>query len=325
MHKHNTTRHPSGRRSETSKTDNNAGSNTRENPTSNNTTAPSEGAAHGLRSITTRDIVEALAAALFVAFVLKLFFVEMFHISSRSMEHTLLVGDQIVVNKVAYSFGLPRTIPFTSFELPFHARIYYRDVQLFDVVVFDFPGDREESHPALIERYVKRVVATPGDTLRLERDTVKVNGRPLVFPDEGASKGYGKRRRERSSELYPLLTPGNLSNFGSFVIPRKGDTIDIDEHSIRRWRVFLEREGNVVDVRNRLVYINGTPAHNYTVHDNYYFMMGDNRGNSYDSRSWGLVPESNIIGKALLVYWSKGENSDSLVGIRWSRMGEVIR
>lgn len=292
---------------------------------SNETTVRDGNIEHGLRGIGTRDILEALTAALLVAFVLKLFFIEMFHIPSRSMEGTLLVGDQIVVNKVAYSFGLPRTIPFTSIELPFRARIDYGTVQLFDVVVFDFPGEQDESHPTLIERYVKRVVATPGDTLRVVRDTVLLNGHAVVFPDSGASMGYARPLRERSAQLHPLLAPGNLSNFGPLVLPRKGDTIAIDGRSIRRWRVFLEREGNVVDVRNRLVYINGTPAHNYTVHDNYYFVMGDNRANSHDSRFWGLVPESNIIGKAFMIYWSKGEYPDSLSGIRWGRMGRLVR
>lgn len=314
-----------GGNDKTSEAESRDSSNTNDISTNGDTNTRSENAGHGLRSITTRDILEALAAALLVAFVLKLFFIEMFHIPSRSMEGTLLVGDQIVVNKVAYSFGLPRTIPFTSIELPFRARIDYRDVELFDVIVFDFPGEREEAHPAFIQRYVKRVVATPGDTLRLVRDTVLLNGRALVFPDSGASMGYGRSPRERSAQLYPLLTPGNLSNFGPIILPRKGDTISIDGRSIRRWRVFLEREGNVVDVRNRLVYINGTPAHNYTVHDNYYFVMGDNRANSHDSRFWGLVPESNIIGKALMIYWSRGEKSDSLSGIRWRRMGHIVR
>ncbi len=273
--------------------------------------------------MTPRDVAEALFFALIVAFLLKLFFIEMFHIPSRSMENTLLAGDQIIVNKVAYSFGLPRTIPFTSIELPFKARFTYRSVELFDVVIFDFPGEAGEVEPANPQRYIKRVVARPGDTLSLRRDTVYVNDVQLVFPPEAASTGYGYRQSRRSSQMYKLFS-GNPSNIRSFVIPRQGDILDIDIASIARWQNFIEREGNVVQVRNRLVYINGTPAANYTVRDDYYFVMGDNRSNSHDSRFWGLVPESNIIGEALIVYWSNGEKPNSDFGIRWNRIGNLI-
>lgn len=279
----------------------------------------------GLEGITPRDVAEALVFALLVAFALKLFFIEMFHIPSRSMEGTLLAGDQIVVNKMAYSFGLPRTIPFTSIELPFNARFSYRDVELFDVIVFDFPGEQDEAEPLHPQRYIKRVVATPGDTLRLRRDTVYVNEQPLVFPPSGASIGYRYPAGRRSNRLYPLLRPGNASNFGAVVVPAKGAVLRLDRKNIERWQVLIEREGNTVEVRNRIVYVNGTPAADYVVRDNYYFVMGDNRANSHDSRFWGLVPESKIIGQALMVYWSNGERSSGDFGIRWNRVGALIR
>ena len=279
--------------------------------------------AHSLEGMTSRDVAEALFFALVVAFLLKLFFIEMFHIPSRSMENTMLAGDQIIVNKIAYSFGLPRTIPFTSIELPFKARFTYRSVELFDIVIFDFPGEANEAVPANPQRYVKRVVARPGDTLSLRRDTVHVNGVQLVFPPQAASTGYGYAQGRRSSQMYRLFT-GNPSNIRSFVVPHKDEVIDIDIATIGRWQNFIEREGNVVEVRNRLVYINGTPAANYRIQDNYYFVMGDNRSNSHDSRFWGLVPESNIIGEALIVYWSNGEKPNGDFGIRWNRIGNLI-
>lgn len=273
--------------------------------------------------MTPRDVAEALFFALIVAFLLKLFFIEMFHIPSRSMESTLLAGDQIIVNKVAYSFGLPRTLPFTSIELPFKARFTYRSVELFDIIIFDFPGEAGEVEPANPQRYIKRVVARPGDTLNLIHDTVYVNGVQLGFPQEAASTGYGYWQSRRSSQMYTLFR-GNPSNIRSFVVPHQGDVLDIGIANIERWKNFIEREGNAVEVRNRLVYINGTPAANYTVHDDYYFVMGDNRSNSHDSRFWGLVPESNIIGEALTVYWSNGEKPNGDFGIRWNRIGNLI-
>lgn len=280
-------------------------------------------ALQGLEGMTPRDVVEALLFALVVAFLLKLFFIEMFHIPSRSMESTLLSGDQIIVNKVAYSFGLPRTIPFTSVELPFQARFTYRSVELLDIVIFDFPGEANEALPANPQRYIKRVVARAGDTLSLSHDTVFVNSSALAFPQQAASLGYGYRKSKRSSQMYPLFQ-GNPSNIKPFVVPRKHDVLSIDGESIRRWKNFIEREGNIVQVRNRLVYINGTPAANYTVKEDYYFVMGDNRNNSHDSRFWGLVPESNIIGEALVVYWSNGVKPNGDFGIRWRRLGNLI-
>lgn len=285
---------------------------------------PGKPSVHGLEGITPRDVAEALVFALLVAFVLKLFFIEMFHIPSRSMEGTLLAGDQIVVNKMAYSFGLPRTIPFTSIELPFNARFAYRTVGLFDVIVFDFPGEQDEAVPLHPQRYVKRVVAIPGDTLQLRRDTAYVNGMPLVFPSHSESIGYRYLPNRQSERLYPVLRPGNASNFGPVVIPNKGMVLHLDRQNIEQWRVFIEREGNSVDVRNRVVYLNGTPAADYTVRDDYYFVMGDNRSNSHDSRFWGFVPESKIIGQALMVYWSNGKKSDGDFGIRWGRVGSLV-
>lgn len=289
-----------------------------------NGTSSGKHSMHGLEGITPRDVAEALVFALLVAFVLKLFFIEMFHIPSRSMEGTLLAGDQIVVNKMAYSFGLPRTIPFTSIELPFTARFSYRNVGLFDVIVFDFPGEQNEAEASHPERYVKRVIATPGDTLQLRRDTTYVNGLPLVFPSHSESIGYGYAPQRQSDRLYPFLRPGNASNFGPVVIPEKGMVLHLDGQNIEQWRVFIEREGNTVSVRNRIVYLNGTPAADYTVRDDYYFVMGDNRSNSHDSRFWGLVPESKIIGQALMVYWSNGKKAGGDFGIRWGRVGALV-
>jgi len=108
----------------------------------------------------------------------------------------------------------------------------------------------------------------------------------------------------------------NLDNFGPMVVPQKGVTVQLTPQNIALYRrVIGVYEGNKFEERNGQFIINGQPATSYTFKMNYYWMMGDNRHNSLDSRFWGFVPEDHIVGKAWFVWLSYGEE-----GIRWSRL-----
>ena len=94
----------------------------------------------------------------------------------------------------------------------------------------------------------------------------------------------------------------------------------------------MRHEGHTVGVKeNGSVFIDGTEATMYRVEKDYFFMMGDNRDNSLDSRFWGFVPDDLIIGKAILVYWSWDESAlpdgffDRIAGARWNRIGTFVR
>jgi signal peptidase I len=119
----------------------------------------------------------------------------------------------------------------------------------------------------------------------------------------------------------------NEDNFGPLLVPSKGMTIDIDKNNIMLYeRAINVYEGNDVKVKDGVVYINNKPSTSYTFKMDYYFMMGDNRHNSADSRFWGFVPEDHIVGKALFVWLSLDKNKGWFSGkIRLNKTLRVVR
>jgi len=117
----------------------------------------------------------------------------------------------------------------------------------------------------------------------------------------------------------------NEDNFGPLVIPRKGMSVDLTLENLPVYRRIIEAfEKNKLDIKDGIIYVNNKPSDSYTFSLNYYFMMGDNRHNSADSRIWGFVPEDHIVGKAVLVWLSLDKNKDSFKKIRWNRMFKKI-
>lgn len=111
----------------------------------------------------------------------------------------------------------------------------------------------------------------------------------------------------------------NLDNFGPLYIPKAGDSVKLSIDSLALFQRIIETyEGNELKTSNDSIFINGTYTTHYTFKMNYYFMMGDNRHNSADSRFWGFLPEDHIVGKTVLVLMSinKSENGNT---IRWDR------
>lgn len=214
-----------------------------------------------------------LSVTLFVA--LRTFVVEAFKIPSGSMEHTLLVGDFLLVNKMIYG----AEIPVINRRLP-----ALRTPQRGDVIVFEWPKDRSKY-------LVKRLMGRPGDTLSMRNGVLVRNGMALaekyVSHVEPESDPVWDEFRWQSNFL--VRTAGaamayhpSRNNWGPLVVPQ--------EH---------------------------------------YFVLGDNRDNSLDSRYWGFVPDSLLRGRPEVVYFSFARDSSNrlawLSRVRWNRFGARIR
>lgn len=199
----------------------------------------------------------------FVASVVMFFFIQAFKIPSASMHNTLLEGDHLFVNKAVYGFRIPLT------DIRFGAS---SEIKPGDIIVFQFPAkDRQQQNcggSQYGKDFVKRVIAMPGDTVQV------VNGRPIVNGTPVPEQPY---ELYQSVERLPYEAPEDPEQYQQIW----------EEHQLDNYLGFYLRDsfGPVV------------------VPDNTYFVMGDNRDDSCDSRFWGPVPRENIKGKAWFIHW----------------------
>ena len=130
-----------------------------------------------------------------------------------------------------------------------------------------------------------------------------------------------------STDIYPLN--GNKhwtrDNYGPVWIPKKGETLKLTLDNLPIYeRPIRAYEGNELEVRDGKIYINGKEAKEYTFKLDYYWMQGDNRHNSADSRYWGFVPEDHIVGKPIFIWWSSDPDRHGVNGIRWHRLFQFV-
>lgn len=218
------------------------------------------------------DWTAGLFPVIVVVFLLRSFLFEPFKIPSGSMIPTLMVGDLILVNKYHYGVRLPvLNTKLTEGNKP----------QRGDVMVFRYP-------PRPSQDYIKRVVGLPGDEVAYLNKRLTINGQPIPtsalpdFLDEDAVPIRYSRQFEEALGEKPHRMLNDVDRRGGFAEAEIGD--------------FPHRENCRYSVEGVVC----------KVPEGHYFMMGDNRDNSLDSRYWGFVPDQNIVGKAFFVWMNFG-------------------
>jgi signal peptidase I len=160
---------------------------------------------------------------------------------------------------------------------------------------------------------------------------------PLTSENAEALKGFAnvvevEKLEEDPGEWDPMVFPHNknypwnVDNFGPLTVPAKGQTVQLTLETLPLYeRIIRVYEGNELDVQNNSIIINGQAADNYTFKMNYFWMMGDNRHNSADSRMWGFVPEDHVVGKASFIWLSINKDRSFPQNVRLRRMFQFIK
>ena len=132
--------------------------------------------------------------------------------------------------------------------------------------------------------------------------------------------------KEIDKSIFPHTENWNVDNFGPIYIPQAGKTVALNLKTLPFYsRIITEYEKNKLEIKGSDIYINGAKANSYTFQQNYYWMMGDNRHNSEDSRFWGYVPEDHIVGKPIFIWMSWDSNGVGIMNkIRWNRLFTTV-
>jgi len=280
-----------------------------------------------------KDFFKDLVFVLVAFFFLNSFVLASFEVPTGSMENEIMAGDFLFVNKFIYGGTTPRTIPFTNVRIPWFRLPAFRHVERGDVIVFEFPGQRDEVQSPEFMFYLKRAVGLSGDTLQVVNRLLLVNGKPAPIPRNMKFNNFHVMPPGLPDpRIFPKGLPYNEDNWGPVVVPKKGDVIQLTPETLDRWTTFIEREGHsiMMDGSGKIL-VDGKPASTYVVEHNYIFGMGDNRDNSLDGRFWGFVPEENLVGTPMIVYWSWDPDIPitnliaKLGSIRPGRIGTLIK
>ncbi len=233
------------------------------------------------------------------------FVIASFLVPTGSMENEVLTGDFLIVNKFLYGASTPRNIMFTDIRLPWTTLPGFKEVERGDVIVFEFPGMRDEVLPDVFNFYLKRCLAIAGDTLEIRNRVVYVNGAPAPIPKNAKFSFPPKPPDYAEERIFPPSSTFNEDHYGPVVVPKAGMEISLTAENFVKWETFIKREGHQPVLRqDGTVAIDGTVTTSYVVKRDYVFGIGDNRDNSLDSRFWGFIPRENVVGTPMFVYFS---------------------
>ena len=165
------------------------------------------------------------------------------------------------------------------------------------------------------------------DMALTREEAEKISRLPIVLKAEENIDVYPPDYPDSPLMLFPFdtLRRWTRDNYGPIWIPQKGATVKLDEMTLPLYRrIITSYEDNVLEEKDGKIFINGQETDSYTFRQDYYWMMGDNRHNSLDSRYWGFVPEDHIVGTPYLIWFSRGQGGGFL-GIRWNRIFKFVR
>lgn len=234
--------------------------------------------------------------------------VRSYQIPSSSMVPTLVPGETAFVSKVHYGALTPPQLFFPLTDIAFGPRLPPVRLaglgvpQREDVVAFHRPEAPADG--GTTTTYIKRIIGLPGDTVQILAGEVLINGTPLDEP----YVNEGHRGEPRSSGVFPIGSGFTPTNFGPLRVPARGDTVLLSTES---W----PHLSDVLEFGERLdpnwdeggVTVGGRPPSPVVLKNEYYFVLGDDRLGSVDSRNWGFLPEDRIIGPVVAVIkWSGG-------------------
>jgi len=275
--------------------------------------------------------VKTLVGAIIVVTIINGLAIASFVVPTPSMEKTVMTGDFLFVNKFIYGPSTPQVIPILNIPLPFFRFPAFREPQKGDVIVFIFPGNRDEVEATEFQYYLKRCVATAGDSLEIRNNHIYVNHKEVFLAKNGFYDSSVPEIPSEKWQTFPYGRGYTRDNYGPIRIPKEGDVIPLSMSSLHEWAVFIQREGHKITSDGNSIFVDGTAVTSYKVQRDYCFGMGDNRDHSLDSRYWGFIPEENIVGTPVVVYWSWDTNLplsqflDKITSTRWARIGTIIR
>ncbi len=254
-------------------------------------------------------------------------------VPSTSMEKTISIGDWIWLDKLSYGSVLPKRwadIPFLN-GLTWIKKFHYHDYQR-NWGYHRIPGTTTIQHTDIIvfnsfknpDTYVvKRIIAIPGDTLTLKQGFAFINGNKVNLPSTIIYRDYKKNDSTSFSELGLEWIS---HNYGHLYIPKTKDIIELNDSNFFILKeLILQETGFELFHQNDKFTLNNEIISHYTVKSNYYFVMGDNRDNSIDSRHIGFVNERNIIGRVKYVLFSYDKDSDKLIKLRKNRFFKQLK
>jgi signal peptidase I len=269
--------------------------------------------------------VKSWVIVILIALGLKATIIEAYQIPTGSMENTILIGDFILGNRFVFGVRTPDRIgiPWTKigFKIPWFRLPGFRKPKQGDVIIFKYPED-----PSL--NYIKRCVAGPGQIVKIENRVLKVDGEVFQNPEHLKfinTTPYPQYYKDR--DIFPAGA-GNKDFYGPIHVPAKGDTLRPGITPTDIIKNVVELAGHKFITNPSKVIIDGKPYDYYVVEQDHYFMMGDNRDNSWDSRFWGFVPFNMVLGEGLIIYLSINKEIPLYRlwnKIRWKRIGRIVQ